>query len=332
MVRPRAAAARQPQEVNLAEMVVNLQRRLEDQEREMQNLREQLAQQNQEIPPPPTVPAQPAAPAVPAAQAGQPVIRQEPLYERFRRMKPPEFEGSTNPLEAEEWLTSLQIVLNFMNLTDQEKVFCASYVMKKDARYWWETVQMRRNVLEMTWNDFIQEFNDKFYNRMAMKAQQNEFNNIKQGTMFVTEAVRKFDQLARLCPHLVPTEDERVRRMLDMFRPEIAVVIDSGEKPPTTVAECVERALRAEYRLAQAKQERAKFFEEKKKEKSQSKQNQGNQLNNQGNRSNPIGNHFNQNHNKRKGNFNGNKNQKSHPQKKNITGDDFCHEGAKDAT
>ncbi|GMN20454.1 hypothetical protein TIFTF001_047106 [Ficus carica] len=89
----------------------------------------------------------------------------------------------------------------------------------------------------MTWNDFIQEFNDKFYNRMAMKAQQNEFNNIKQGTMSVTEAVRKFDQLARLCPHLVPTEDERVRRMLDMFRPEIAVVIDSGEKPPTTVAE-----------------------------------------------------------------------------------------------
>ncbi|GMN57118.1 hypothetical protein TIFTF001_026231 [Ficus carica] len=117
-------------------------------------------------------------------------------------MKPPEFEGSTNSLEAEEWLTSLQIVLNFMDLTDQEKV-----------------------------NSTI-----NFNNRMAMKAQQNEFNNIKQGTM--------------------------VRRMLDMFHREIAVVIDSGEKPPTTVTECVKRALRAEYRLAQAKQERAKFFEE----------------------------------------------------------------------
>ncbi|GMN66044.1 hypothetical protein TIFTF001_035113 [Ficus carica] len=56
------------------------------------NLREQLAQQNQELPPPPAVPTQPAAPAVPAAQAAQPVVRQEPLYERFRRMKPPEFE------------------------------------------------------------------------------------------------------------------------------------------------------------------------------------------------------------------------------------------------
>ncbi|GMN56219.1 hypothetical protein TIFTF001_025336 [Ficus carica] len=151
-------------------MVVNLQCRLEDQERELQNLHEQLAQQNQELPPPPAVPTQPAAPAVSMAQAAQPVVREELLYERFRHMKQPEFEGSTNPLEAEEWLTSLQIVLNFMDLTDQEKVFCASYVMKNDARYWWEIVQMKRNVLEMTWNDFIQEFNDKFYNRMAIKA------------------------------------------------------------------------------------------------------------------------------------------------------------------
>ncbi|GMN25456.1 hypothetical protein TIFTF001_045949 [Ficus carica] len=182
-------------------------------------------------------------------------------------MKPPKFKGSTDPLEAEVWITSLQKVLNYMDLMDKEKVFCASYVMKKDVRYWWETMQMRRNVLEITWNDFIQEFNDKFYNRMAMKAQQNEFNNIKQVTMSETEAAT-------------------------------TVVTDNGEKPPMAVAECVKRALRTEYRLAQAKQERAKFCEEKKKEKSQSKQNQGNQLNCQGNRSNLNGNHSNENHNK----------------------------------
>ncbi|KAL5554939.1 hypothetical protein UlMin_037175 [Ulmus minor] len=68
----------------------------------------------------------------------------------------------------------------------------------------------------MTWDEFIVEFNQKYYNRMAMRAQQNEFINIKQGSMSVTEAVRKFDQLARLCPYLVPTEEERVRRMLEM--------------------------------------------------------------------------------------------------------------------
>ena len=57
------------------------------------------------------------------------------LYEKFRRMRAPEFEGSFDPLVADEWLSSLQVILDFMNLTDQEKVRCASFVLKKDARY-----------------------------------------------------------------------------------------------------------------------------------------------------------------------------------------------------
>ena len=53
-------------------------------------------------------------------------------------------------------------------------------------------------------------------------------NSLKQGTMMVTEAVAKFNQLARLCPHLMPTEEQRVRRMMEMFKPEFAMAIDSG--------------------------------------------------------------------------------------------------------
>ena len=48
----------------------------------------------------------------------------------------------------------------------------------------------------MIWSDFIQEFNDKFYNRMAMKAQQIELNSIKQGSMSFTDVAHKFDQMA----------------------------------------------------------------------------------------------------------------------------------------
>ena len=71
--------------------------------------------------------------------------------------------------------------------------------------------------------------------------------------MSVTEAVTKFNQLARLCPCLVPTEEERVRRKMEMFKPELAMAIDSGSEPPTTVADYVARAIRAEYRLGRIK-------------------------------------------------------------------------------
>ena len=59
--------------------------------------------------------------------------------------------------------------------------------------YWWETVQLRRSVGKMTWTNFIIEFNHKYFNMKAMSAQHNEFNNLKQGTMSITDVVRNID-------------------------------------------------------------------------------------------------------------------------------------------
>ena len=123
----------------------------------------------------------------------------------------------------------------------------------------------------MSWDDFIEEFNSKYFNMRAMNTQQKEFTELKQGTMTVTEAVRKFNQLARLCPHLVPTESERVRRMMGMFRPELALAIDSGSHPPSTVADCLERAMRAEYHLIQVKEERDQYIKARKEEITQNR-------------------------------------------------------------
>ncbi|KAL5569060.1 hypothetical protein UlMin_025635 [Ulmus minor] len=41
--------------------------------------------------------------------------------------------------------------------------------------------------------------------------------------MTVAKAIRKFERLAKLYPYLVPTEEQRVKRMLEMFRPDISL-------------------------------------------------------------------------------------------------------------
>ena len=86
--------------------------------------------------------------------------------------------------------------------------------------------------------------------------------------MSVSEVMDKFNRLTRLCPDMVKTEEERVQRMMEMFRLELALNIDSGSSPPSTVADCLSRAIRAEYRLSQLKEERALAFKARKKEKS----------------------------------------------------------------
>ncbi|GMN73678.1 hypothetical protein TIFTF001_053066 [Ficus carica] len=47
-----------------------------------------------------------------------PPVREDLLYERFRRMKAPEFEGPTNPIAADNWLIDIQVILDFMRLTE----------------------------------------------------------------------------------------------------------------------------------------------------------------------------------------------------------------------
>ncbi|KAL5539314.1 hypothetical protein UlMin_045666 [Ulmus minor] len=181
-------------------------------------------------------------------------INLEPLYERFRKQNPPTFEGSTNPLEAEEWLRSVEAILDFMRLNDQEKISCATFMFKKNARYWWDVVKRTKNLRELTWNEFVVIFNEKYYNATVIAGKTNEFNTIQQGSLSVVEAVAKFEELARFCPILIPDEKERIRRMILMFRPEIARFIEAGNGAPNTVGETIERALRGEFYEAKIRQ------------------------------------------------------------------------------
>ncbi|GMN67656.1 hypothetical protein TIFTF001_036717 [Ficus carica] len=142
-----------------------------EQQQETYRLWEQIAQLNQipraNVVPPQENPVPLVVPQVPevhheiprnaevllapvGVQANPPLIREYLLYERFRRMKAPEFEGPTDPIEADNWLIDIQVILDFMGLTEQERVLCASFALKKDARHWWMTVQICRNVATMS--------------------------------------------------------------------------------------------------------------------------------------------------------------------------------------
>ncbi|GMN47258.1 hypothetical protein TIFTF001_016447 [Ficus carica] len=90
--------------------------------------------------------------------------------------------------------------------------------------------------------------------------------------MTVLEAVKKFEQLGRLCLVLIPNEKEKVRRMMKMFRTDIAKQVSARSSPPTLVSDCISRAIRAEYWINQDKEARAQIFKAKKEEKAAERQ------------------------------------------------------------
>ena len=88
----------------------------------------------------------------------------EPVYERFRKHQPPNFDVRSNPIEAEEWLRSVESILEHMRLGNEDRVSCASSLLKKYARVWWDIVKQTSDVNIMTWDEFIQVVNKKYYN------------------------------------------------------------------------------------------------------------------------------------------------------------------------
>ena len=108
----------------------------------------------------------------------------------------------------------METILDFMELRDEKKITCAVYVLRKEARCWWDAVESRRVVQAMTWVVFVYEFNKKFFNPTTLSAQQTEFLNFKQDNMTVADAVKKFERSAKICPYLVPTENRELRGYL----------------------------------------------------------------------------------------------------------------------
>ena len=73
------------------------------------------------------VPQVPVAQEVPNPRAANPIAPEapkaveqvgEPIYEWFRRQKPPRFDGTPDPATAEEWIKRHQHIFGYMGLTD----------------------------------------------------------------------------------------------------------------------------------------------------------------------------------------------------------------------
>ncbi|XP_058211547.1 uncharacterized protein LOC131323719 [Rhododendron vialii] len=118
-----------------------------------------------------------------------PMTRARAMNE-FCKRRPPTFHGDTNPVVAETWLNEL----------------------KGEARYWWDLMKVTHDIATMTFTEFETLFLDKYFPTPFRLAKEQEFLNLKQGTMTVTQYAAKFEELSRCALDSIPNEDRKVRR------------------------------------------------------------------------------------------------------------------------
>jgi hypothetical protein len=127
----------------------------------------------------------------------------------FMSHKLPTFASSPDPLHANDWLKSVEKMLNIAQCSDREKVLYAFGRLTGPTADWWDSYTATHDAANnITWAEFTTQFRNYHIPAALMKIKKKEFLLLKQGNMSVSKYCDKFIQLSRYAPDEV-VDDER---------------------------------------------------------------------------------------------------------------------------
>jgi hypothetical protein len=133
----------------------------------------------------------------------------------FMRGHPPVFAPSADPMDAEDWLCTVEQELHTAQCDGREKVLYSPRLLRGAAQSWWESyLATHANPDTITWEEFKDNLHQYHVPAGLMTVKKEEFLALKQGPMSVSEYQDRFLQLSRYAPEDVNTDAKRQYRFL----------------------------------------------------------------------------------------------------------------------
>jgi hypothetical protein len=121
------------------------------------------------------------------------------------------FAHSVDPMDAEDWLCTMERELHTAQCNDREKVLYGPRQLRGAAQSWWESyLATHVNPDAITWEGFRDNFLRYHVPEGLMIVRKDEFLALKQGPLSVSEYRDKFLQLSRYAPEVVNTDAKRM--------------------------------------------------------------------------------------------------------------------------
>ncbi|KAJ9551909.1 hypothetical protein OSB04_015954 [Centaurea solstitialis] len=159
-------------------------------------------------------------------------------YKAFVACKPPVYKGERDPVLALRWIEEIEMVFETCKCAAEDKVVFARSMLKADALHWWNVETGGRGtevVRSMPWKSFVAKFRSQFCPLAATKKMEEEFLQLKQGSLSVQEYTTRFIGKSRFAEVYVPTEERRVERYIWGLKGSIREFV-MGKDPATFLA------------------------------------------------------------------------------------------------
>ena len=144
------------------------------------------ADQGQYLVPPTTTFTQPPT---------QPIVKLSKLVKEARQLGCETFLSTVDVVKAKNYLKRVSHTLAAMKLDDELKLKVATRLIDKSTATWWNNLKLRSTAL-VTWDLFVQEFNEHYYTHFHQDQKRQEFFKLKQFGKFVKKYETKLRQLA----------------------------------------------------------------------------------------------------------------------------------------
>ncbi|KAK1680747.1 hypothetical protein QYE76_041595 [Lolium multiflorum] len=172
----------------------------------------------------------------------------------FQNTNPPIFNKTEEPLDADDWLQTMENNLEVAGVEATEKVLFATHYLAGPARAWWISTRAMNAGQMMTWEDFKLKFSKYHVPQGLIKKMRDEFRELKQGRMSVVEYRDRFLTLSRYAPDETDTNEKRKERFLNGLHDEMQTVLVNI--PFADLEALVDSAIQMEGKLHQANENR----------------------------------------------------------------------------
>ncbi|GJT72700.1 reverse transcriptase domain-containing protein [Tanacetum coccineum] len=134
-------------------------------------------------------------------------------YKEFISCQPFYFNGTEEAVDLIRWFERTGLVFSRSNYAEENKVTFATGTLTDDALSWWNSYAQPIGIEQanrITWTELKRLLTNKYYPRTKVKKMEDEFYNLVVKGNDLKTYIRRFQELAVLCPNMVPNAEKLV--------------------------------------------------------------------------------------------------------------------------
>ncbi|GKE70083.1 reverse transcriptase domain-containing protein, partial [Tanacetum coccineum] len=166
-------------------------------------------------------------------------------YKEFVSCQPFYFNGIEGAVSLIRWFERTESVFSRSHCAEENKVTYATGTLTDDALSWWNSYAQPIGINQanqITWTELKRLLTDKYCPRTEVKKMEDEFYNLVVKGNDLKTYIRRFQELAVLCPNMVPNAEKLMEVFINGLPRSIEGNVTASK--PQTLEEAINIAQR----------------------------------------------------------------------------------------